>query len=95
MMKASFAQSDVSPKQPVKQAGFIQQKEKRSEVRDPLYVQMLGIDDGKKIIIGKQKSRFYCYLCAKIHWTVTKYLNQNDIFSYKPSGACRRISFLQ
>ncbi len=51
MMKASFAQSDVSPKQPVKQAGFIQQKEKRSEVRDPLYVQMLGIDDGKKIII--------------------------------------------
>ena len=37
--------------QPVKQAGFIQQKEKRSEVRDPLYVQMLGIDDGKKIII--------------------------------------------
>ncbi len=37
--------------QPVKQAGFIQQTEKRSEVRDPLYVQMLGIDDGKKIII--------------------------------------------
>ncbi len=37
--------------QPVKQAGFIQQTEKRSEVRDPLYVQMLGIDDGNKIII--------------------------------------------
>ena len=36
---------------PVKQAGFIQQTEKRSEVRDPLYVQMLGIDDGEKIII--------------------------------------------
>ncbi|MDO4192451.1 MAG: hypothetical protein Q4D24_04035 [Erysipelotrichaceae bacterium] len=51
MMKASFAQSDVSPKQPVKQAGFIQQTEKRFEVRDPLYVQMLGIDDGEKIII--------------------------------------------
>ena len=34
-----------------KQKGKAGETEKRSEVRDPLYVQMLGIDDGEKIII--------------------------------------------
>ena len=50
-MKAGFAQTDISPLMPVKQAGFIQQTEKRSEIRDRLYVQMIGMEDEEKVLI--------------------------------------------
>lgn len=50
-MKAGFAQTDISPLKPVRQAGFIQQTERRSEIRDRLYVQMIGIEDEEKVLI--------------------------------------------
>ena len=50
-MKYTFAKCDITPVMPVKQAGFIQQVEKITAIKDRLYASVFGLEDGEKIIL--------------------------------------------